>query len=75
MPASHKPKIDWVLLLLCIVPFGFDKLYKKDGVCFVVKMVSSLLLVGFVWWGYDIVCVLIDKYQPNPFLEKEIKAE
>lgn len=59
--------MDIILLILCIIPFGFDKLYKKDTKMFIFKLVSTLFFVGFIWWVYDIVTVILGKYKTNPF--------
>lgn len=58
---------DVILLLLCILPLGFDKLYKKDVAMFLWKLISFFVVVGVVWWIYDIVCASMGKYKINPF--------
>lgn len=58
--------IDKVLLLLCIIPFGFDKLYKGAPKIFLFKCLLHFVAVGFVWWIFDIVCVIMGKYKVNP---------
>ncbi len=59
--------MDIVLLILCILPFGFDKLYKKDTLMFVCKLISSFFIVGFIWWIYDIVMCVLKKYEVRPW--------
>ncbi len=59
-------KFDWLLLLLCLIPFGFDKLYRGDTKMFVIKLLTHLVGIGFLWWIYDVICVLVDKYKINP---------
>lgn len=59
-------KIDWLLFLLCLIPFGFDKLYRGDGKMFVIKLLTHIVGIGFLWWIYDVICVLIGKYKINP---------
>ncbi len=57
---------DLKLLLLCIIPFGFDKLYKGAPKIFLYKLLLHFVGVGLVWWIFDIVCVSMGKYKVNP---------
>lgn len=57
---------DVLLLILCIIPFGFDKLYKKAPKMFLYKLLLHFVGVGLVWWVFDIVCAFMDKYKVNP---------
>lgn len=62
-------KINVILLLLCILPFALDKLYigKKDAiVIWLAKFVSIICIIGVVWWIFDIVYCLLNKYKLNP---------
>jgi TM2 domain-containing membrane protein YozV len=59
-------KLDLVLLILCIIPFGFDKLYKGSVSMFFLKLLLHFIGIGFIWWAFDIVCVLIGRYKVNP---------
>lgn len=62
-----KRKFDLILLILCIIPFGLDKLYKGSVKFFVIKFVLHLLGIGFIWWLYDLICAIIGRYKVNPF--------
>lgn len=62
-----KKSFDAILLLLCILPLGFDKLYKKDMTMFLYKFITSFIVVGIIWWLYDLICVCAGRYQVNPF--------
>jgi len=58
--------IDLKLLILCIIPFGFDKLYKGSVNLFLIKFLLHFIIIGYIWWIYDIVCLLMGKYKLNP---------
>lgn len=58
---------DLTLLILCILPFGLDKLYKGDTKMFFFKFLLHFIGFGFIWWIYDIVTLLMGKYKVNPF--------
>lgn len=62
-------KFDWKLFLIVLFLgwLGIDKLYKKDVKMFVLKLISSLLIVGVVWNLYDLICVIFNRYKVNPF--------
>ena len=64
--AKNNGKFDLIMLVLCILPFGFDKLYKGDTKMFVIKLLTHLVGIGFIWWLVDVVMLIIDKYQTNP---------
>lgn len=62
-----KKKMDLILLVLCILPLGFDKLYKGSVGMFALKFLLSFIGIGFIWWLFDLVCVIIGRYKVNPF--------
>ena len=64
---AKNSKFSIILLLLCIVPFGFDKLYCGDKKMFLYKFLLHFIGVGFIWWLFDLVCIIIGKYRINPF--------
>lgn len=66
MANKNNSVFDVILLLLCILPFGFDKLYKGDTKMFVYKLLLHFVAVGIVWWLYDLICVCVGKYKVNP---------
>ncbi|HEY8389700.1 MAG TPA: hypothetical protein VIL26_01915 [Clostridia bacterium] len=60
-------KFDLVLVILCIIPFGFDKLYKGSILMFLIKFFLHFIGIGFVWWLFDVICALTGNYRVNPF--------
>lgn len=66
MADKKKCTFDFILLILCLLPFGFDKLYKGNTKMFVYKLLLHFVAVGIVWWLYDLVCVITGKYKINP---------
>jgi hypothetical protein len=64
---NMEKKFDLLLVILCIIPFGLDKLYMHSNDMFVLKLLLHLIGVGFIWWICDLVCVLLGKYKVNPF--------
>lgn len=62
-------KFDWKLFLIVLFGgwLGLDKLYKKDVKMFVIKLISTILIVGILWNLYDIICVILNRYKINPF--------
>jgi hypothetical protein len=65
--ANAQERFDFVLLILCIIPFGLDKLYKGSVKFFIFKFLLHLLGIGFIWWIYDLVTCIFGKYKVNPF--------
>lgn len=65
-------KINWILFLIVLFGgwFGLDKLYMKNTKFFLYKLLSTLVVLGVIWNLYDLVCVLLNKYQVNPFNQK-----
>ncbi|HEY8443235.1 MAG TPA: NINE protein [Clostridia bacterium] len=58
---------DILLILLCLFPFGFDKLYKGSVKFFLLKFLLHWIGIGFIWWLYDLICAIIGRYRVNPF--------
>ena len=56
-----------ILMALCIVPLGIDKLYKESVLFFLLKLLSAITIVIFlVWWIMDIIMLAMGKYETNP---------
>lgn len=66
MAKTNRKGFDIILLILCILPFGFDKLYCNDMPMFLCKFLLHFIGLGFIWWLFDLVCVCIGKYRVNP---------
>ena len=65
--------MDWKLFFIVLFGgwFGLDKLYKGNKKMFLWKLISNLLIVGVLWNLYDLVMVVLGKYQVNPFVNKQ----
>lgn len=64
---SNTKNFNIILLILCIIPFGFDKLYCHNTPCFLAKFLLHFIGLGLIWWLFDIICVCVGKYKVNPF--------
>ncbi len=65
--------MDWKLFFIVLFGgwFGLDKLYKGNKKMFLWKLISNLLIVGILWNLYDLVMVVLGKYQVNPFVNNQ----
>ncbi len=64
--SSNKKKFSLILFLLCLLPFGFDKLYCGAAKVFLCKLLLHIVGIGFIWWLFDLVCVCLGAYKVNP---------
>lgn len=64
--SSNKRGFSIVLFLLCLLPFGFDKLYCGNAKVFLCKLLLHFIGFGFIWWLFDLICVLLGSYKVNP---------
>lgn len=56
-----------IILVLCIIPLGLDKLYKESVLLFILKLFSAITVIVFaVWWLMDIIMCAVGKYETNP---------
>lgn len=67
MGKNFKGDNSGILLALCIIPLGMDKLYKESVLLFLLKLFSAITIVIFaVWWVMDIIMCATGKYETNP---------
>lgn len=61
-------KFNFVLFLLVLFLgwLGIDKLYFKNWRLCLVKLFTTLIVIGVIWNLYDLVCVMLGKYKVNP---------
>ena len=61
-------KFNFLLFIIVLLFgwFGIDKLYFKNWRLCLVKLFTSLIVVGIIWNLYDLVCVILNRYKVNP---------